>query len=109
MLGKVQSFNVRRLRVESVSDPTPDPYGQPGFSALTAYVDRDDPIANQLRNASVQKIAVKVRCATLEIEGHIGELQFAEDANERPIAINVDELRYYKPSRDLSVERKRLD
>ena len=101
---------VRRLRVESVSDSTPDPYGQPGFSALTAYVDTDDPsLLHQLRRVAEEGSLVVIKCATLEVEGRVAQLQFTANADAGSIAISVDDLRYFKPSSNLVVEHRNLD
>jgi hypothetical protein len=95
---------VQRLRVETVADPTPDPYGQPGFSTLTAYVDEaNDALDQQLRRAADEGISVIVRCATLEIEGRV-----VTDMAKRTVSILVDDLRYFKPEKAIPVEHRRL-
>jgi hypothetical protein len=100
---------VRRLRVDSISDPTHDPYGQPGFSALIAYVDADDAhLLETLRQAADSGEVVIVRCATLEVEGWVGKRQFAEAKAGQTIEILVDDLRYFKPTSAIPVERRRL-
>ena len=101
---------VNRLRVESVSDTTPDPYGQPGFSALTAFVDAADPeTIEALRLAANSGKLVVVRCACLEKEGSVGKRRFqAAEAPWLPITISVNDLRFFKPQTDLIVERRGL-
>ena len=71
-----------------------------GFSSLTAYVKSDDPaIVSQLRRAADEGTTVTIKCATLEIEGRVGNLQVTTDGMKGAIAVSVDELRYFKPSR----------
>jgi hypothetical protein len=58
------------------------------------YIKVDDPaIVSQLRKAADEGSIVIVRCAKLEIEGRVGNLQFA-NANGRKdaIAISIDDL-----------------
>jgi hypothetical protein len=100
----MQPIIVRRLRVESISDPTPDPYGQSGFSALTAYVDDNDAaLSRQLQKAAIGNAVVVVRCATLEAEGRV-----TSSIGQRAVSIRVDDLRYFKPPGEVSVERRNL-
>jgi len=94
----MQPIIVSNLRVESVTGPTCYA-GENGFSALTAYVKSDDPaIVNQLRKAAEEGITVTIKCATLEIEGRVGNLRVTTDGMTDAIAVSVDELRYFKPS-----------
>ena len=95
----MQPLIVTYLRVESVSGPTC--YAdEGGFSALTAYVRSDDPeIVNQLRKAAGERNRVIIRCAKLEIEGNVGNLQVEADGMKDLIAINIDDLRYFKHGR----------
>jgi hypothetical protein len=93
----VQPIIVSNLRVESVTGPTCYA-GENGFSALTAYIKTDDSgIVNQLRKAAKERSTVIVRCASLEIEGRVGNLQVTTDGMKDAIAISIDELRYFKP------------
>jgi hypothetical protein len=89
----MQQITVTNLRVESITGPTCY-RGENGFSALTAYVKCDDvEISKQLRHAADTGTGVVVKCAQLEVEGDVGNLQFAADAAKREIAISVDNLR----------------
>jgi hypothetical protein len=95
----VQPIIVSNLRVESVTGPTCYA-GENGFSALTAYVKSDDPaIVNQLRKAGEEGTTVTIKCATLEIEGRVGNLLVTTDGLKDAIAVSVDELRYFQPNR----------
>jgi hypothetical protein len=95
-----QPIIVRNLRVESISDPTPDPYGQPGFSVLTAYVNVNDAaLVDRLRWAADEGVVVVIKCAALEVEGRVIERQFSDGKSPSVISILVDDLRYLKPRR----------
>jgi hypothetical protein len=90
---------VSNLRVESMTGPTCYA-GESGFSALTAFVKSDDlAIVDQLRKVASEGTAVTIRCAALEIEGHVGNFQFTANRAQEDIAISVDELRHLKPTR----------
>ena len=92
----MKAIIVSNLCVESVSGPTCYA-SEGGFSALTAYVQSDDPsIVTQLRKAASDGVPVTVRCAKLEIEGRIGNLHVVKEGMKRAIAISIDELRYFK-------------
>ena len=94
---------VRHLRVESISDPTPDPYGQPGFSGLIARLEGDDAaLVRKARKGHVPATVI-VRCATLEVEGRI------MDPLADTVVISVDDLPYFKPQSRLVVERRKLE
>jgi hypothetical protein len=94
----MQQIVVTNLRVESITGPTCY-RGEEGFSALIAYVKGDDnEIAMQLCHAADTGAGVVVRCARLEVEGHVGKHQFAANGgdlnrSEREITISVDNLR----------------
>jgi hypothetical protein len=94
----VQPIIVENLLVESVTGSTC--YAEEnGFSALTAYVRSEDAaIVNQLTGAAeaVAKVVI-VRCASLEIEGFVGNLHSTGHGMKDAIAINIDDLRYFKP------------
>jgi hypothetical protein len=95
----VKPIIVPRLRVESVTGPTCYP-GENGFSGLTAYVERSDlSILTRLRLAAKEGTVVTIRCAKLEIEGHVGNLHVTDDGNDNAVAIRVDDLRYFKHGR----------
>ena len=103
----MQPILVRHLRLESISDPTPDPYGQPGFSALIAYVNElNSTQAALLRKAAEEGAVIVVRCATLEVEGRIAKPLSADRVDT--ITISVDDLRYFKPDSRIPVERRKL-
>lgn len=95
--GSMSRIIVTNLRVESVTGPTCY-RGEDGFSALTAYVRRDDPeVMSLLLRAAEAGTSVVIKCARLEIEGRVGRLQFS--ANEtKDIAVSVDYLRLEKIS-----------
>jgi hypothetical protein len=91
----VISIVVPNLRVEVVTGPTCYP-AEGGFSALTAYLSSVEPaIASQLRKAAEGNLRVKVRCAMLEIEGRIGNIQFQNGGAKDTVAIAVDKVRHF--------------
>lgn len=97
-LSTVPPITVSHLNVESVTGPTCYP-GENGFSALTAYVKSDDPaIIGQLRKAANEGSSVIVRCARLEIEGRVGNLEVTTGEMKGAVAITIDKLRDLKPN-----------
>jgi hypothetical protein len=95
----VQPIIVSNLIVESVAGATCYP-DEGGFSALTAYVKPDDPeTIDRLRRAANEGARVIVRCAKLEIEGRVGNLDVSIGGMIGAIAIAIDELRYFKHGR----------
>ena len=61
---------------------------------MTAYVKSEDSaVINQLSRAENDATAVIVRCATLEVEGHVAMPVVPTDA----IVITVNDVRYFKP------------
>jgi hypothetical protein len=101
---------VRRLLIESIADGTLDPYGQPGFSVLIARVDIDDEMLDrQLRQFADDGSTVVIRCTTIEVEGRVERSQFIVDPKRKSITILIDDLRYFKPRRQTTVEYRKLD
>ena len=92
----MQLITVTNLRVESITGSTCY-RGENGFSAVIAFVKCEDAeISRQLRNAADAGTGVVVKCAQLEVEGHVGNLQFAANGAKEEIAIRVDDLRFVK-------------
>lgn len=68
---------------------------------MTAYVRTDDPgIIGQLRKAANEGSTVIVRCARLEIEGRVGNLEVTKGEMKGAVAIAVDKLRDLRPTLD---------
>ena len=86
----MQVLIVHRLEIACVSDDTSDPYGQPGFSAVTAYVFKSDPAAfDEIRSAAGSRKSVVVRCGGLEVRGIVSEYTLAKNDPAGRIAIAV--------------------
>jgi hypothetical protein len=70
----MQPLIVHRLEITCRSDDTPDPYGKPGFSAVSALVFSTDKDAFQtVRSAAGARTIVAVRCGGLEVRGEVFE------------------------------------
>jgi hypothetical protein len=88
---------VSKLRVESVTGETCY-RNENGFSALTAYVSAEDPaMFDLLKTAHAKRETVSLRCATLEIDGIVGNLNSKSPGIGQAVAISIDDLRYRKP------------
>jgi hypothetical protein len=90
MAADMQPLIVHRLEIECVSDDTPDPYGEPGFSAVSAFVFSSDWNAFQtVRAAAGTRKTVAVRCGGLEVRGHVFEGPLSKDGDLGRVRIAV--------------------
>jgi hypothetical protein len=86
----MQPLTVHRLEIECVSDPTPDPYGKAGFSAVSAIVFSADKDAfQQVRSAAGTRTMVAVRCGGLEVRGQVFEGPLAKNDSLGRVSIAV--------------------
>ena len=86
----MQPLIVHRLEITCVSDDTRDPYGQPGFSAISAYVFAADKDAyQQVRATAGTRKTVSVRCGSLVVRGQVFEGPLAKNDAQGRVQIAV--------------------
>jgi hypothetical protein len=86
----MQPLIVHRLEIVCMSDCTRDPYGQPGCSAIIAYIfESDRAVFDEVRSAAGTSKSVAVRCGGLEVRGVVGEYPVAKNDPLGRVAIAV--------------------
>src|SRR3954465_4184414 len=89
----MQPLIVHRLEIVCMSDDTPDPYGQPGCSAVIAYVFKTDLAAfDEVHAAAGSRKPVAVRCGGLEVRGIVSEYPLAKNDPAGRVANSVETI-----------------